>query len=166
MKDNKSDITRKLAAINIFKHLSQEELTELAKHIKEETVSKGQMVIKEGESGDLLFIIKYGEVEILKSTLGGDHYTVVKLNHTMQAFFGEMALIADDKRSASILALEDCEFYTMSKKDFVDLGDRYPKIGLYITREIAKILAGRIQKTTSDVVTIFQALIEEVESPE
>ncbi len=152
-----------LASIDLFKDLKLRELEVLSSIIRQEVIQKDEFIIKEGEHGKILYILKDGNVEILKDTLSGDNYTVATLGHEHHAFFGEMALVADDKRSASIKALTICELYTISKDDFLLLGDNHPHLGLLITREIAKILANRIRKSTSDVVTLFQALVDEVE---
>jgi CRP/FNR family cyclic AMP-dependent transcriptional regulator len=79
------------------------------------------------------------------------------------SFFGELALIDDDKRSATVVATEDSEFLVITKADFTRLGDTYPSIGLPITRAIAKILASRLRKTTGDMLTIFDALVSEIQ---
>ncbi len=156
-------ITETLSNIKLFEQLNPEELLLLAKCIKEIQIAKDHFVIKEDESGDRMFIIYKGEVEIIKNTLGGDSYTVTTLNDEHNAFFGELALIADDKRSASIKTLTDCTFFTICKDVFTRLGDENPKIGLLITRQIARILAERIRKSNSDVITLFEALLEEVD---
>jgi CRP-like cAMP-binding protein len=74
-----------------------------------------------------------------------------------------MALIDDDTRSATIVATEDSEFLVITKEDFLTLGVGYPQIALPITREIAKILASRLRKTTGDMLTIFDALVNELQ---
>ncbi|HKK48535.1 MAG TPA: hypothetical protein VJ932_05530, partial [Alkalispirochaeta sp.] len=58
---------------------------------------------------------------------------------------------------------EDSEFLVITKQDFTRLGDSYPSIGLPITRAIAQILASRLRKTTGDMLTIFDALVSEIE---
>jgi CRP-like cAMP-binding protein len=75
-----------------------------------------------------------------------------------------MALIDDDRRSATVIATEDSEFLVISKNDFLSLGNKYPAIGLPITRAIAKILASRLRKTTGDMLTIFDALVQELQA--
>ncbi len=126
-------------------------------------VSAGTTVIREGEVGSEMYIVFRGQVEIKKRTRAGDDYTVVRLDATQNVFFGELALVDDDKRSATVLATEDSEFLVITKKDFARLGETDPQIALPITRAIARILAGRLRKTTGDMLTIFDALVSEIQ---
>jgi CRP/FNR family cyclic AMP-dependent transcriptional regulator len=137
-------------------------MTRLLSIIKIRKYQEGKHVIREGEIGSELFIVYKGGVEIRKKTRDGDDYTVIILRAEDNAFFGEMALIDDDKRSATVLTLENSIFLVISKEDFITLGDQFPAIGLPITRAISRILAGRLRKTTQDMLTIFDALVNEI----
>jgi CRP/FNR family cyclic AMP-dependent transcriptional regulator len=122
----------------------------------------GSAVITEGETGDAMYIIKSGTVEIVKKTRPGDPYTVAELSSDKNMFFGEMALIDQDRRSASVLCKTPCEFYVLTREHFLGLGDSHPAIGLALTRELAKIICNRLRKANSDVITLFDALVGEV----
>ncbi|MFP4300942.1 MAG: cyclic nucleotide-binding domain-containing protein [Alkalispirochaetaceae bacterium] len=159
-------ILEKLKQIPIFEEISSKEefLRELMGICKVKSARKGETVIKEGDVGDEMYIVYSGAVEIKKRTRAGDEYTVVRLRSEHNVFFGELALIDDDKRSASVRATEDSEFLVITKGDFVKLGDNYPSIGLPVTRAISKILASRLRKTTADMLTLFDALVNELQS--
>jgi CRP/FNR family cyclic AMP-dependent transcriptional regulator len=124
--------------------------------------SKGEHIIREGEIGSDLFILYEGEVEIRKKTRAGDDYTVMILKAEENVFFGEMALIDDEKRSATVIARKDSTLLVISKTDFLALGDSHPQICLPVTRAISEILASRLRKTTGDMLTIFDALVNEI----
>ena len=111
-----------------------------------------------------MYIVYSGSVEIRKQTRAGDTYTVVKLRAEHNVFFGELALVDDDRRSATVVALEDSEFIVIRKEDFLILGRSNPEVALPVTRAIAKILAGRLRKTTVDMLTIFDALVNEIQT--
>ena len=123
---------------------------------------KGKVVIKEGDIGSEMFIVIQGRVKINKKTRAGDDYTVAVLDAKDNIFFGEMAMIDDDKRSATVFASKDSEFLVINKNDFLKLGDKSPHIAMPIIRAIAKILAGRLRKTTFDMITLFDALVTEI----
>jgi len=133
---------------------------------EERKAKKGSVIIKEGELGDELYIIKKGSVSILKNTLQNEPYTVVNLSADQNVFFGEIGLLRNDKRSASVVAEEDCVFMVTNRSRFNDFGEKEPYIGLLITRQIAKILAERLSKSDQDVVTLFSALVSEIEGEE
>jgi CRP-like cAMP-binding protein len=69
---------------------------------------KGEAIIKEGDNGSEMFILYSGAVDILKRTREGDNYTVVKLSADIPAgvVFGDLAMVDDDRRSATVLAAE------------------------------------------------------------
>lgn len=159
-------ILDKLKQIPIFEEIASNEqfLSELRNICKVRTSRRGETIIKEGDLGDEMYIVYSGAVEIKKRTRAGDEYTVVRLRSEHNVFFGELALIDDDKRSASVMATEDSEFLVITKADFMKLGDSYPSIGLPITRAISKILASRLRKTTGDMLTLFDALVNELQS--
>lgn len=161
----KEDIEQKLKSIPFFIEIkkNKEYMASLLSIIKIRKYSRGKYIIKEGEIGSELFIVYKGSVEIRKKTRAGDDYTVVLLKADDNAFFGEMALIDDDRRSATVIASEDSIFLVINKEDFLSLGNKYPAIGLPVTRAISKILAGRLRKTTCDMLTLFDALVNEIE---
>lgn len=160
------DILERLKHIAIFDELKNkpEELIKLQRIIKIKRFPKDGIIIQEGDLGSEMYIVYKGSVEIRKETRAGDSYTVVQLRAEHNVFFGELALVDDDKRSATVLALEDSEFLVIEKKDFLELGQTNPEIALPITRSIAKILAGRLRKTTVDMLTIFDALVNEIKA--
>ncbi len=83
---------------------------------------KGDIVIKKGEKGDSLYILSEGAVEVL----GNDEKTVVILLQEGQ-FFGELALVNDEPRSATIRAYTTCEMYTLNKVDFNHALELFPE---------------------------------------
>lgn len=127
------------------------------------SVSAGDVIIKEGEHGSEMFIMLKGQVAIQRRTRAGDDYTVVNLRAQDNVFFGEMALIDDDTRSATIIAIEDSEFLVVTKESFQEMGKSHPDIVLPITLQIGRILASRLRKTTGDMLTIFDALVNELQ---
>lgn len=159
------EILEKLSQISIFDALKdrKDDLIKLLEIVHRKSYPRGSVIIKEGDVGSDMFIVYRGSVEIQKQTRAGDTYTVVKLQAKDNVFFGEIALVDDDKRSATVIALEDSEFLVLEKQDFLALGKTNPKIALPITQTIARILASRLRKTTIDMLTIFDALVNEIQ---
>lgn len=125
--------------------------------------ANGKTIIEEGEFGDELYIMLSGEIDILKKTLQNERYTVTTLSSSMGGVYvGELALIDDDRRSATVTAKTDCDCLVIKRKDFIHFGDANPDIGLEITRSLASQLSSKLRKTNSDVITLFSALVEEI----
>ena len=159
-----SEAIERLRQISLFDEIRDhdESMSRLEAITRLIQVSRGTTVIREGEVGSEMYIVFRGQVEIKKQTRAGDDYTVVRLDATQNVFFGELALVDDDNRSATVLATEDSEFLVITKRDFARLGETHPHIALPITRAIARILASRLRKTTGDMLTIFDALVSEI----
>ena len=160
----KKEIREKLRQIPLFEEIKENDahLKELQDICRLKSASAGEFLIKEGDIGDEMFIVFSGGVEIRKQTRAGDDYTVVRLDADQNVFFGELALIDDDKRSATVIASRDSSFLVIKKTDFLNLAKRNPQICLPITLAISKILSARLRKTTDDMLTIFDALVNEI----
>lgn len=160
----KAELLAKLKEIRLFEEIkdNDEYMKELLEISKLQSYSAGDCIIKEGDVGDELFIAYMGGVEIMKKTRAGDDYTVVRLSAERNFFFGELGLIDDDTRSATVYASVDSSFLVMNKKDFIELGRRLPQIAFPVTLAISKIISSFLRKTTEDMLTIFDALVNEI----
>ncbi|MDH4224146.1 MAG: cyclic nucleotide-binding domain-containing protein [Deltaproteobacteria bacterium] len=161
-------ILQTLKTTPLFRYFGDKEdkLAVISSFMKNRFVPRGAVLIREGELGDEMFILHKGGVEITKTTMEKDQYTVARLNADDSPFFGELALLDEDKRSATITAIEDCEVLVLTRGDFVHLGDANPDIGLVLMRQLSKILSHRLRTTNEDVILLFEALVNEVTSEE
>ncbi|MCP4295252.1 MAG: cyclic nucleotide-binding domain-containing protein, partial [Proteobacteria bacterium] len=97
-------------------------------------------------------------------TKQNEEYTIVDLQADWNVFFGEIALMDNDERSASIRVLEDCGVLVMDRDKFNDLGKSHPALCLHVTQVIVKIICGRLRGVNDDVILLFDALVNEVQS--
>lgn len=158
-------ILSKLKEVSFFKMFASDNamMNKIASMCTQKHFTKGKTIIKEGESGDELYVILKGKIEILKKTLQKEAYTV----NTMDAdrggvYVGELALIDNDSRSATVIANTDCDCLVISRDDFLRYGNQNPVAGLEITRMIASQLSKRLRKSNEDVITLFSALVDEI----
>jgi CRP-like cAMP-binding protein len=98
--------------------LKMGELDQLMQNLKKMKCSKGYTIIKQGDPGDAFYMILSGKVSVWKQT-----GTIFKKNTRLAElgpgeFFGEMALVADAPRNASVIAGSDCELYVLYRQDF------------------------------------------------
>jgi CRP/FNR family cyclic AMP-dependent transcriptional regulator len=157
-------VVEKLKRISLFEKIKDrpDAMGRLAAIGRPRRFGANATIFLEGDKGSEMYIVLRGAVQILKKTRAGDDYTVAKLAAEMNIFFGELALIDDDTRSATVKATEETECLVISKTDFVRLGDEHPEIALPVTQAIARIISSRTRKTTQDMLTIFDALVNEV----
>lgn len=156
-----------LRQVRAFAGVSEEGLKKLAEICRPVEKKAGEVVIKEGEEGDCVFIIESGQVEISMSiTLakrsfeddpGAMDKVLVKLGPG--ALFGEMAFIFDhEQRSATIVALTEVKLLSISSRDFRTFADQHTQSALKITLNIARIIAERLRKTNLDMKKLTTAL--------
>lgn len=160
-----ADIEKRLKEIPFFQRYADNEkiIKAIVSLCDVKNFRKGATIIREGDQGDELFIIVKGEIDIIKRTMQNEKYVVTSLNANMGGVYvGELALIDNDKRSATVEAKTDCECLVLNRENFIKFGDLYPEIGLHITRVIATQLSQKLRKTGTDVITLFSALVEEI----
>ena len=121
-----------------FPSLTEETLAYVARNGREVRVAAGDRICEEGEVGDAVYFILSGHVQVSKFLeLGMQHL----LNELFPGqFFGELALVEDVPRMASVDALEETVLLVITKDDFQDLLTRHPEAALPITRSIASRL--------------------------
>jgi CRP/FNR family cyclic AMP-dependent transcriptional regulator len=157
-------IRERLKRIELFKGIREDEqrLAGLAGIVSLECCLAGTEVIKEGEEGDSLYILNKGTVSVHKKTLHDDSYTMVTLKDDEDVIFGELALLDEARRSATVKANTDCEFLVIHRDDFNRLGEGDPLLGLLVTRELGRALSAKLRKTDEDLIILFEALVGEV----
>jgi CRP-like cAMP-binding protein len=127
---------RALRGIDLFRPLSDDELRFAASHFKTLHYAAGEKLIREGEPGDSFCVVDHGEVEVSKD-LSGKRRTLARLMEGQ--FFGEMALLTGEPRSASVTAVTDVDVFTIDKAGFHDVLVKNPAIAV----DISTILAER-----------------------
>jgi CRP-like cAMP-binding protein len=163
--DSVDIILEKLKQVSFFSMFENdiETINRIAGMCSRRIYRKGKYIIREGDYGDELFVILNGEIDIVKNTLQNEQYIVTTLNADMGSInVGEIALIDNDRRSASVLANTDCECLVITRDNFIKFGDEYPTAGLAITRSIASQLCSNLRKSNGDIITLFSALVEEI----
>ncbi len=141
-----------LKKVILFKYLSPSELDSLASRLQRREIAKGTVIFKEGSDGQEMFLITRGEVEI-SITRNDSKLVLAELGES--SFFGEMALITDKPRTATVMALVDSEAYVLSKTEFQGLLVKEPQLMARLLMAMAEVLSQRIQATNENLETYF-----------
>jgi len=127
----------RLKGINIFEGLAVGELAAIASVTEEVDYPAGETVIREGESGDTMFLIIKGEVSVIKGG-GEEGRREIELARIGTGdYFGEMALFEDAVRSATIRTAQEARFLVLHKQEFTEIVREYPQIALHICRALS-----------------------------
>jgi putative ABC transport system ATP-binding protein len=100
-----------LKGVDTFKSLTPAELTSIAEKVTRRHYEPGEIVIREGDEGDELFLISEGEVEVER-----EGHEVARLGPA--EFFGELALISGEPRNATVVATAPLDAYVLGKDEF------------------------------------------------
>jgi len=161
--DDQRRIADHLKTSPLFAGLDSAAIESLSMVCKVEKVSRGRAIVEEGSLGESMFVLMLGKVRVEKKTPSDDRYTVTFLSHEKGDFFGELGLLDADRRSATVTAESDSELIVIERDRFLEFGNQNPAAGLSITRRIASNLATRLRRANDDVITLFAALVHEVE---
>lgn len=131
------ELDHKLANVPLFSYLDTDERQKIAEFLSPVSVKKGTTIIREGEIGDCMYLIKSGEVGVYTILIEEGEGSPAELDQeqlhlaTLKAgdFFGEQALITNEPRNATIIALTDAELLQFSKSDLATIVINHPRIG-------------------------------------
>ena len=136
-----------LQQVEIFQGLSTEELEALSASSTSRSFPKNTVVIHENDPADSLFIIESGKVKVYCSDKNGKEFIMNTLGHG--DYFGELALLDDDRRSASVRTMEKADFCIIYKQDFNQVLDQHPNIAKTLIRNITRRVRALTEKVKS-----------------
>ena len=121
----------------IFGELSKLELEAVVAFLTPRSFKNGEVIFNEGAVGEEMFVIITGKIDAWLAQIDGTRRWSFELKP--RDFFGEMSLIVNETRSATIIAQGDTELLCLHGKDFYRLVFDYPMIGTKILRAIIKV---------------------------
>jgi len=142
-----------LTTVSLFSHLKEEELQRLASQSRYCSFKFGDVIIREGERDDRLYILISGKVNVLKS-YGTKKEKRLRILEP-PAYFGEMALIDDLVRSATVVALRDTKTLCLDKLDL----DREIERSPVIAKKLLKMLNRRLLAVEKTLVNATGGVI-------
>jgi CRP/FNR family transcriptional regulator, cyclic AMP receptor protein len=132
-----------LQGVPVFAGLGDAGLTVLAQAVEESSFRAGEVIVREGEQGNRMFVIRSGKVEVVKH-LSEPHETVLDVLEAKN-FMGEMCIVDCVVRSASVRAVEDTTLYSLKGTDLYRLFKKYPDQYAIVILNIARDLARRLR---------------------
>lgn len=134
-----------LANIPLFADLPADDLARIETAAQIRQFDKGQLIIREGDKGDAMFLLLNGRVKVYVSDNHGKEFILAVLDSG--EYVGELALIDDERRTATVETEEDSTFLVLRKEDFLQLLHQSPAIQLKLLTH----LVGRVRNLTESV---------------
>jgi CRP/FNR family cyclic AMP-dependent transcriptional regulator len=127
-----------LRRVPLLASVSEAQLDQLAAASVRKNYPKGRTIVAEGEPSQSLFILLSGRAKVQRSDAEGKEVILAVIQ--AGEFFGEMSLIDDAPRSASVITLESCDFMAITKEAFKDMLYQSPEMCWYIMRGMVRRL--------------------------
>lgn len=138
-----------LASVPLCSGLTPGQLASLTAISHRETYDTDAVIFSQNHVGDKMYIVTRGQVEIRLTDGSGSNHTTIYLGQGQ--IFGEMALLDQGPRSASVLAVEDgTEVYAISASEFLALCQQDTAIGFIVMRNMALDLSFKLRHKNLD----------------
>ena len=162
-----------LQETELFKNLTPAQIRKVLNICRTITFSEDEIIMNEGETGDRMYIILEGTVEVIKKLIMDgveDEGTVernkifTRLDAGQHAVFGEIALLEELRRTATVRAVTSCTLYEIRKADFLKLAEADFEFGYRILQNLARIVSARLRKANEDTIkltTVLSVILKE-----
>jgi len=144
---NRREACESLRAIPIFRDATEQDLESLALHLIERRFPKNAIIVDEGLAGDYMYVIRSGRVKVTKAS--GDGREKIMNLLSVGDFFGEMSLLDDEPRSASVTTLEPTLLLALSRRDFMELLNNSSSLALCVIQELTRRLRDTDEQASS-----------------
>ena len=122
--------------VDLFHVISDDERAELAQSLRYAPFTAGETITRQGAVAHWLYMIVEGDAVVRVTAEGGKEREVAKLK--TGDFFGEMSLLTGERRSATVVALNDVICYRLDREAYRELLERRPEIADHVADILAK----------------------------
>ena len=138
-----------LQELGLFKGRKEATLAALELRLDKRSFKAGEKIFTRGDAGDELFLIRKGSVRIMLPLESGKTHHVSSFGRG--DFFGEMAFLDGDSRSADAVAFTDVDLFVLSRKTFDAFADEHKKASLKLMEGLASMLASRLRYANTEL---------------
>src|SRR4029077_15327218 len=114
-----------LARVDVFRALDAEKVDRLARRLRHLVFGPGEVILRQGDPGDSLYVVRGGSVAVQIGVLGASK-EIARLGDGQ--FFGEMSLMTGESRAATVVAKTDVECYVVEKEAFQEILEEKPEL--------------------------------------
>jgi len=129
-------IFRFLHTVPLFTGLDERHMQRLGKRFTERAFGKGEAIVTQGTLGIGLFVVESGKVEAIRENPDGSKHVVNTLGPT--EFFGELSLLDEAPRTATVVAVEDTRCLVLTQLDFLSALREDSDIPIIMLKELSK----------------------------
>ena len=123
--------------------------------VEARSYASGEMIFKSGDTGQELFLVRRGVVRVMLPLKDGSHHNLASFGRG--SFFGEMAFLTGDPRSAQAVATTATDLYVIDRRRFDVVSHAHPLVGVKVFVRIARILAVRLRHADTELRSFYDA---------
>jgi CRP/FNR family cyclic AMP-dependent transcriptional regulator len=150
----------------LFNGLTSEQIRKVLTISRKVMFHKNEVIMEEGQIGDAMYIILEGAVQVIKTlTLkgvdedsDGKNKIFTRLDARQHPVFGEISLLEESERTATVMTVTDCVFYEIKKNDFLRLAESDYELGYRVLINLARIVSSRLRKVNEDAIKLTTVL--------
>ena len=155
-----------LRKVPVFAGLSDEQIRKMCSIMRREEFDPGDVVIREGDMGDEMYILEEGTVDVSKVVMlrvgrrdfGQREKSIARLSGENHALFGEMVMLEREARSATVTAVTRCRLLVIEREDFERACEEDPLMGYRMAANIARRVSSMLRSSNEDVLKLTTAL--------
>jgi len=134
-----------LEHVPIFAGLEEKELAKIEMQLVRRSFARNTVILTEGDRSDSLYVILQGKVKIYLNDAQGKE-AIINYQEAGE-YFGELALIDESERSASVMTVEKSEFAIITKPAFDKVLENNPQIAIHLLKDLSR----RVRALTEEV---------------
>ncbi len=143
-----ASVEEMLSRIPVFEKLEPKELRQIASIVHRRQYIKDEFVFYQGDPGLGMYVVEKGTVGIVVAGDDGTQKEIAEM--TNGDFFGEIALLDESARSASVVVKEDSQLIGFFRPDLFAIIEKTPKTGLKIVVKLAEMIGERLRNMNNE----------------
>jgi CRP/FNR family transcriptional regulator len=164
---NQEDIVQLLQGVTVFEALAPDDLRRVAQVAVPRRFAAGQVIFREGDASDTCYVVRRGHCRAVRENIDGR--TIALAHFGPGDIFGELAMFDDERRSATVEAVDDLEVLGIPGVDFRGLLTRFPDIAVKLVIALGRRLRAAnerlarqsFQTVQSRVAAVLAQLVEQ-----
>jgi CRP-like cAMP-binding protein len=148
------DVAEFLRDVRLFQAFSDADRAALARALRERSLRKGQILLREGDQGDEMFLVRRGTIVVSKAVTGPVEQVVARMGPG--EFFGEMSLFQQAPRSATIQAdaTTDVQLLVLDRVSLEAMTQSNPRAAVSFFRALVEVFIERLRNSTNLVAEV------------
>ncbi len=149
LKRKPTSVEEMLAKIPVFENLKAKELRQVSGIVHRRQYVSGEYVFYQNDPGLGMYVIEQGEVAVVLVAADGTKKELATLKDG--DFFGELSLLDESPRSASVIAQSDANLIGFFRPDLFEIMEKAPGTGLKIVLKVAEMIGERLRNTNQEL---------------